>query len=645
MASVEVFCRNVKTVLAQRNIRFKDLAERIGLSESYLSLFLTGSRKNLNDEYKDRIAACLNMTLSQLYSEEFGSAVFSAGPIFVEDPDRVDTVRLIETFLSAIHLEGARPAFYSVLAGFSDRDARTVRSFLSGVLGHLSNQDGQSEKSGSDVISLPEQERSLLAIYSIAGEGARLEWVQAASGLDRNTFTRLSENLADRDFIRLTEDVVGRRSTVARNEVPVSSMFTSRKLRDIHLTLAAAMQILGDQGPYFEKALAEHFIKAGRNGEALEHVKKAARLMESSGLWREAAEAWHQASILYGTLNNVGERSNCLADAAKCLCAAGEFTEASEFGNYACRLIEEFCEPRSVGYVCIMMGNMLRAHDLEAAAEWYRKGIKSTPPEDSGRGVLLINLAATLLEAGKLDESENILKETLRWSAGKDVPEVGSINLKVSLSLGLIEYQRRNWKKAKAHFESCLEQAQVSGAPLETAWHNLGMLMYRDDNVKMAREYLVKAQDVYRERGNMLSWAYAAIELAKVALRAGDLEEARKQVRAAEPYLEEKSLHEKGWVLLIRGCIDHGQRLVNQAVENGRKAVDIFQREAAERDLACAALWLSSLYTEVGDLQQATFLERRAFQIYDKRHWDVRELRRERSLLEPAKDTTRRDDA
>jgi tetratricopeptide (TPR) repeat protein len=644
MDSAEIFCRNVKTILAQRNIRIKDLAERIGLSESYLSLVLSGSRKNLNDEYKDRIASFLNITLSQLYSEELRIDMLESGPVFVEDPNRKETVRLVDMFLASTNLQSARPYFYSVLAGLNDHDARALRSFLSAVLTEMSREDSGNGES-PPAVSMPEPERRLLAIYAAAGDGARLEWVRAAAELPEDTFNTLTSSLASGGFIQISEDADGCRSRLLGKVVPASSLFTLRRLRDIHLALAHAMLTYQDRGSFFEGAVAEHLLKAGKNRESSEQFRKSARLMESSGLWREAAEAWHRASIICGVLGDVIGRGNCLADAAKCLCAAGEFSEADECGGYACRLFEEQEDPHAVRNVCIIMGNMLREHDLDAAAGWYKKGIKSTPPEDPGHGILLVNLASALLEAARLDEAENTLKQALRWSAGRDTAEVGSINLLVSLNLGLIEYQRRNWKKAKTHFESCREQAQVPGAPLETAWHNLGMLMYRDDNVKMAREYLVKAQDVYRERGNTLSWAYAAIELAKVALRAGDLEEARKQVRAAEPYLEEKSLHEKGWVLLIRGCIDHGQRLVNQAVENGRKAVDIFQREAAERDLACAALWLSSLYTEVGDLQQATFLERRAFQIYDKRHWDVRELRRERSLLEPAKDTTRRDDA
>ncbi len=635
MASIEVFCSNVKTVLAQRGIRIKDLAERIGLSESYLSLVLSGSRKNLNDEYKDRIASFLNVSLSDLYSEEFGAPTRDAAPIFVEDPDRRETVRLVDTFLSSTHLDSARPSFHSVLARLNDRDAQTVRYFLSSVLSELAKQGGTSGKLCSSVESMSEEGRRLLVMYSLAGPSAKLEWVRIAANLDQDSFNKITAGLVSAGMIQVTEDLDTHRASLVEGDIPVSSIYTSQKLREIHLSLAFAMLTYPDDGPYFETAVAEHFTRGGRPKEAREHATKAARLMEATGLWREAAGEWHQAAVLSGILDDVVGRSNCLAEAAKCLCAAGDFREANEYGNHACSLIQErIKDPRPVGYVCIMMGNMLHGKNLDLAIEWYRKGIKSSPPEDPGYGILLSNLASTLIDANKLDEAENALKQVLRWSAGRDPKEAGSISAKVSNNLGTIEFQRRNWKQARSHFESCLEQS--SGTEnLGPVWHNLGILVYRDDNVKLAREYLTNAQELYLQKDNKVKWAWAAMDQAKVALRSGDLDSASRHLRSAEPLLDDNSPVVKGWVLLVWSCLESLDHRQSQAIESGRKAVDIFQREGAERDLAVAALWLSSVYKETGDAQQAAFMERRAFQIYEKNHWDIRELHRERSLLEP----------
>lgn len=636
MASVEVFCRNVKTILAQRNIRIKDLAERIGLSESYLSLVLNGTRKNLNDEYKDRIASYLNLSLSHLYSEDLGASVASEqAPVFIEDPDRKETARLVETFLSATNLHHARPSFYVALSSLSDRESRVVRAFLQTVLSDMARSGRPDVRRTHAEEPLSEHEMALLALYVLAGDDARLDWVRAASTLERTEFDLMTDKLVARSLVIVRDDAGVQRTSVHGVSMQVSSVFTLAKLRDLHATLASAMVALPDEGPFFEKRVAEHLIHAGKNREALEHLEKAARLLESLGLWKDAAEIWHRASIMSAILDEPTRRSNCLAEAAKCLGAAGDFDAANEFGSYACRIIQEMGKPRSVGYVCIMMGYMLGQHDPDAAIDWYRRGLKVTELDDVNHGNLLGNLISTLLEAERLDEAENTIRQARRWAAGRSGQDLGTLNMMIPIGMGLIELRRRNWKAARTHFEDALAKSEGSKRHLVLVWVNIGKLMYREDNQKAAKEYLAMARDGYWELDMKLYSAYASIELAKAALREGEYEETTRMISAAEPLLEEKSALEKGWVSLIRGCLSRAHSRQGQAIEHGRRAVDIFQREEAERELALAALWLSDMYNEIGDPQQAAFMERRAFQIYEKRHWDVRELHRERALLQP----------
>lgn len=638
MASVEIFCRNVKTVLTQRSIRIKDLAERIGLSESYLSLVLNGLRKNLNDEYKDRIASYLNLSLSQLYSEDLGVTVLEVpAPVFVEDPDRKETAQLVETFLTATNLSHSRPSFYVALSSMNDKESRTVRTFLRNVLADLAKYREAKPSAKETVTSLTDAEKSFLAISSLAGDEARLEWIKSACPLEEPTFTRALQGLAAGNLISVRDDAAMRRISTQGVPIQPSAIFTLTRLRDIHALLAEAMVTLPDEGPFYEKRVAEHFVKAGRNREALEHQNRAARLLEDAGLWREAAATWHQSSILCGVLDDTVGRSNSLAEAAKCLGAAGDFDGANEFGNYACRVIQEMGKPRSVGYVCIMMGYMLGEHDPNAAIDWYRKGLKVIDLDDANHGILLGNLISTLLEADRLDEAENTIREARRWSAGRSEQYLGNLKMMIPLGLGLIEFRRRNWRPARTHFEDALVASEGLDRQRALVLQNIGMLMYRDDNQKAATDHLSEAQDIYLGLGLKTYSAYVGIELAKVSLRQGDFDEAARKIGAAEPLLEEKSALEKGWVHLLRSCVARNKNRQAEAIEFGRKAVDVFHREEAERELALAALWMSDLCSEAGDSQQATFMERRAFQVYEKRHWDVRELRRERALLEPGR--------
>jgi hypothetical protein len=109
------------------------------------------------------------------------------------------------------------------------------------------------------------------------------------------------------------------------------------------------------------------------------------------------------------------------------------------------------------------------------------------------------------------------------------------------------------------------------------------------------------------------------------------------------PHIDEQANRERGWIWLIRGCIHRNAGRLPQAAESGRQAVDCFQREGAQRDLACAALWLSQVFKEMGNSQEERLMEKRAFQIYEKA-LGHRELHRECSLLSPAKSKPSRGD-
>jgi len=49
-------------------MRIRELAELIGVSDSYLSLVLPNTRGNFSDRYKDTIAVVLGASLTQLYT-------------------------------------------------------------------------------------------------------------------------------------------------------------------------------------------------------------------------------------------------------------------------------------------------------------------------------------------------------------------------------------------------------------------------------------------------------------------------------------------------------------------------------------------------------------------------------------------------
>lgn len=111
MSSFEIFAQNIRALLTHRNLRLKDLAEIIGLSESYLSLVLNGTKRNLGDEYKDRIAAFFGLPMSYLYTENPSSYDNAGFEPVSEGHLRTETKGLIDAFLERANLESRQVPF------------------------------------------------------------------------------------------------------------------------------------------------------------------------------------------------------------------------------------------------------------------------------------------------------------------------------------------------------------------------------------------------------------------------------------------------------------------------------------------------------------------------------------------------------
>lgn len=642
MASIETFANNVKRLLAQRNIRIKDLAARIGLSESYLSLVLNGTRRNLNDEYKDRIASVLNVPMSLLYSENQPiSSYDDPSPVFT-DALRHELKDLIEVFLTKSNLRHRRNAFYIVLGTLSDRDAQSVKYFLSELLEEFAMDDHGKV---SDTMDLTEEEIRLLALISAAGNDAKAEWVRAVADLDNDAFASVTRSLRDKGVLSIVEDVGCTRFRVPNPYVPTSSLFSNSKLRQIYRSLARAMQLYPDDDPFFLRNLAETLVKAMEDKEAVIYFEKAARGFAEENLWEESARSWHTAAVLYGLLDNPRDKGRCLLEATRMSVSHNNLQAAIELAESASATFKAAGLVKHNEWACNQIGALFAAHDLEMAASWYKRGLQFSSLDSELYGPLLINLATVGLQRGKLGEAENALEEAKRWAERRSGPEVDRVMSHQSLLMGLIEYERRSWRKSQDYFLRCIERSEdLKPEDRATAWHNLGMIMYRHDDMAGARKYLTVAQEMHKSLGRTSTWVSGLVELARVALREGKSREAQQLTDEALLHIDEQANRERGWIWLIRGCIHRDAGRLSQAVELGRQAVDCFQREGAQRDLACAALWLSQVFRDMGNAQEEHLMERRAFQIYEKQHWDIRELHRECSLLSPTRSTSSRGD-
>lgn len=638
MSSLEIFAHNVKTLLNQRNLRLKDLAEEIDLSESYLSLVLNGTRKNLGDKYKDRIAAFFGVPISQLYSEFPTFSDTDETHAYAEDPLRAEVKGAIDAFIERTDLHSTEIPFYFALAALSDQEARSIKKYLTTVLNYFDKRDSQQSHMREDrLLSMTPRQRTVLLACSLAGNNARIEWVRPLCQMEDSEFQQSIDELIALEMIWLAEDVHGNRVRLKRSLRDVlSSHYTQDKLRLLYTDLAAAMELYPDEDPGFFAALARIFVKAGLTSRALPYYKKAALGYQDHKVWDMAAKVWHELSMAYGVLNNQRERGKCLCRCAQALAENKDFDGAGVMGGHAFQVFKEVQAEDMLVYTCLTMGNIYSENDYNKAAAWYKKGLEASGVSSPNYGNLLMNLATSYYAQGNTTQAEIYLNQTRKWVLDYKPREANRLASHADLMSGLIEFSRRNWKAAKRFYQSAIEQApEKNQIDLAVAYHNLGMIFYREDRSGTALEYLAKAGQLFQDDKLENRWACTGVEIAKVLVREGRIKEAASLLEDVSDKLDKNDRIELGWAFLLRACIEKANGVYGRAKTMASRTLELFNQEESWRDAACASLWLCNLLEATGDITRAQQLRNTAYTIYSKNHWDLRELHRECSLLEP----------
>ncbi|MGI6620144.1 MAG: helix-turn-helix domain-containing protein [Bacillota bacterium] len=638
MSSLEIFAQNVKTLLDRRNLRLKDLAKEIDLSESYLSLVLNGTRKNLGDKYKDRIAAFFGVPISQLYSEFPAFADTGDAQPYIEDPLRAEVKSVIHAFVEQTSLYSVEIPFYLALAALSDQEARSIKKYFTMVLEHLEKSESDQSNLREDrLLNLTPEQRTVLLACSLAGNNARIEWVRQLCHMEDGELQKHIEELIALDLISVAEDVRGNRVRLKRSLKGVlPSQYTQDKLRLLYSDLAAAMELHPDDDPGFFAELGRTLVKAGLTSRALPHYRQAAQGYQDRKAWDMAAKTWHELSLAYGMLDNPRERGKCLCKCAQALAENKDFDGADAMGNHAFQVFLEAQAEDMLVYTCLVMGNIHLDSDYAKADSWYKKGLDASGVISPNYGHLLMNLATSCFAQGKTSQAEVYLNQTRKWVEEQKPHEADRLTFNADLLSGLIEFKRRNWKAAKRYYESSIERAPEDGREdLAIAYHNLGMIYYREDRPNAALQYLEKAAQVFKGCGLENRWACTGVEIAKVHIREGRIQEAASLLENITDKLGRTNRTELGWVFLLKACIEKPKGIYGRARTMASRALDIFNQQESQRDIACAALWLCNLLEATGDITRAQQLRNTAYTIYSRNHWDLRELHRECSLLEP----------
>lgn len=638
MPSLEIFVKNVRNLMAQREIRLKDLAEKIGISEPYLSLVLNGTKTNLSDEYKDKIASFFNVSMADLYTDDIEESP-SQEHVLPENPERYELRKCVESFIQVANLEDLRLPFLTTLLTLDDASATVVKTFFTRLLKEISSVSKTGVAPSLPLLPLTQMERTILLVSSMAAPGPRLTWVQSAVSAEQDEFNRIVMDLQQKGYISVVEDSCGvkRIKTSTDFTQSASLFFTQDKLRDLHLCLSSAMENQPDEGPFFYFNLARHQNLAGLSQKAISNLEKAASLFQSSGLWTEAARAWVELGFSYGLLGEAFEKAKCLFRAAQCCSKSEDLDSGDELGAQCISIFRQLGQGEMVGNTCLMLGNNWIVKDKNKAIQWYEIGVKNTPESSLVYGRLLVNLGSCYLDTGKTERAELVMNKASKWIKEHESNDVLELKSHIHLISGLIQYKRRNWTYARRLFLSCLESSTPDSLEdIAVAHHNLGMIAYREDNPSESIQHLKKALEIYNQLNMPAYWAYGAVELAKSYLRSGQVDLARGLIVECSSEEVKRFLENSGWFYLVKSAVAWSDLNQKEALENGKMSVEVFSRDgASQRDLACASMWLSQILGAQGRLQAAKPYETRALKIYEKKNWDIKELNRDVSLLRP----------
>lgn len=616
MTALEIFVRNVRMLMTAKGMRVKDLAELIGVSESYLSLVLNNARDNIHDQLKDRIAAVFDTTVADLYTE--------VHPSIVEDrpqDGREEGTRSLEDFLTVLGLD--EPAqqlpFYRHYNRLSDAEAGMVARFLRGVLEDLAHESrvlgtdfgegltsgkGPAADSGPEpsepdpawlVRRLPPLERDLLELLAVAGGQMAMSDLAKILNLEVGAMENVALELVERGLIRFLEH--GEDSHPASElrvldpgSVPGPLLWLEYRLwrhqlytliplarrRQWHLRLARLLeekiprpnsQVLptqGDISPLGEamafqrlKETAEHYARAGYGSKAFPLLLEAGDGAKRQGLFREALHYYRQAL---------------------------SFLKPS-----AAPLDRLEVEQRlSLTYAAL--------HRWERVAEQQEKilgylaGEKNTSSAIQARyllGVARSHLYQYPQALAELDKAREM-------AAGRDE----ATRARIELALGQLHLGRGSYERAHRHLEEGVKLGERLG--LESficeGWAGLGGAALAQRQLQEAVHYLQRGLALAKRLQNSQLILSLEVPLSKAYRQLGDLQQAEELLSAARRRTTESSdLRTQALVEREMALLRSEKGYGGEARALLERSLSFFRQERDEVELARTHLVLARL--------------------------------------------------
>jgi class 3 adenylate cyclase/tetratricopeptide (TPR) repeat protein len=375
-----------------------------------------------------------------------------------------------------------------------------------------------------------------------------------------------------------------------------SSHLPVQRLAEIRRKLARAWERKGDYDQAREQLRVGLCLLEGAEDPLA--LLERARVYNDSG-WvafrqgeMEAAARWTQRALEelepHRSLQDIAAAYNRLAGISY---QQGDWSTAAEYALRGLSLRQDIGHTYGVAMSYNnLAGIYMASGDWEQGIRYAEQSLamKQRIGDVSGVGIAYNNLGIAYKDHGDLDRAREYLLKSLTTAK-----KIQNANLLASTlgNLGHLSLLAGAWGDAIGYLEESLQVATGSGSKdqvtealcwLSDAW-------LRVDNVEGADQYAEQAMAVVSGLGSHSASALAARTLAAVRRRQGRFAEALDGLsRSLEQFSDLRNRMEIGRTLLLRGYTRADMGQMEEAINDSRQAISMFEQAGATREAETA---------------------------------------------------------
>lgn len=315
----------------------------------------------------------------------------------------------------------------------------------------------------------------------------------------------------------------------AEQTSPQNRIWEARALREAGLDFKKARQF-DEASTCYKKALA---IAQEIGDERVEGavLGNLGSLASDQGEARRAIDLELQGLEIARKAQDAATEAEILANLALAYQLVAENQKAAEAQEKSLALARLHNDSSQEGLVHNNLAGLYSdLGDYDKALSHWQLALELVGTDSGRRAKTLNNLGTASRHLGRYDEATHYLEQAL--ALGRKSQDVETEVMALS-NLGLVALRRKKTDQALDLGRQALVLAKGTGEP-EAFVHYVMGVAYRDlKQWPQARKELEAAEEIYRQRGQMLGEADAALAMAQVERRSGRLDEALARVRAA----------------------------------------------------------------------------------------------------------------